>query len=254
MQTFLEFALIGFLAQLIDGVLGMGFGVISSAVLLAQGVPPPLVSASVNAAKLPTSGTAAISHWMHGNVDWRLVRALAVYGSLGGICGAVLLTGLKGPWLNMLINAYLLAIGALVLWRGIMGVAPALIAGGRFRLIGLAGGTIEGIGGSWGPVVTTGLLGSGVAPRHAIGSSNFSEFIVSFSVFATLALGYHAGFWGSEGDLSGILASVAGLVAGGLPAALAGGWLASRAPRRPLTVAVGLLAFGIGVWRTAQMF
>ena len=96
MHEFLAFALIGFLAQIVDGSLGMGFGVISSSILLAQGIPPALASASVNAAKLPTTGTAAVSHFLHKNLDWKIVRSLAIFGTLGGIIGAVLLTSLKG--------------------------------------------------------------------------------------------------------------------------------------------------------------
>ena len=92
MHEFWAFALVGFFAQLVDGALGMGFGVISASVLLAQGVPPALASASVNAAKLPTTGTAALSHYLHKNLDWKIVRALSIYGGLGGILGALLLT------------------------------------------------------------------------------------------------------------------------------------------------------------------
>lgn len=253
LDNFIAFAIVGFLAQLVDGALGMGFGVISSAVLLAQGVPPPLVSASVNAAKLPTSGTSATSHWLHGNIDWRVVRPVVVMGALGGCLGALLLTSLKGALLLWLTNLYLLAIGALVLVRAWRGRAPALVAAGRFRLIGFAGGAIEGIGGSWGPIVTTGLLGSGVPPRHAVGSSNLAEFAVSFVVFAVLTLGFHAGHWGADMEWRSLIGSVAGLVAGGVPAAIFGGRLAARVPHRPLTVAVGLLAIGIAIYRFATM-
>ncbi len=253
MDTFLEFALIGFIAQLVDGSLGMGFGVISSAVLLAQGVPPPLVSASVNAAKLPTGGTAALSNIYHRNVDWQLVRNLALFGSIGGLIGAFVLSSLKGVMLQYLINTYLILIGLFVIYRGVMGVAPQLIMAGRFRLIGFAGGTIEGIGGSWGPIVTTGLLGSGVPSRYAIGSSNFSEFVVSGTVFLTLVLAYWLGLWGEETHWKQVAVSVSGLAIGGLPAAFIGGYLAKNAPRQPLTVAVGLFAIGVAIYRFASM-
>lgn len=253
MEDFIAFAVVGFFAQLVDGALGMGFGVISSAILLAQGVPPPLVSASVNAAKLPTSGTSATSHWLHGNIDWRIVRPVVLMGAIGGAAGALLLTSLKGDLLLWLTNLYLIAIGLLVLLRAWRGATPALVAAGRFRVIGFAGGTIEGIGGSWGPIVTTGLLGSGVPPRQAVGSSNFSEFVVSFVVFSVLTLTFHTGHWGAKIDWTTMIASVAGLVAGGVPAAVFGGRLAARVPHRPLTVAVGLLALSIAAYRSATM-
>ena len=104
MSDFWSFAIVGFLAQLVDGTLGMGFGIISSSVLLAQGIHPTLASASVNAAKLPTTFTAAISHFVHKNLTWHLLIALAVFGSLGGFLGAMLLTSLKGKILFHLIN------------------------------------------------------------------------------------------------------------------------------------------------------
>src|SRR5262245_41898611 len=116
--------LVGFLAQLIDGALGMGFGVISSSILLAQGVPPALASASVNAAKLPTTGTAALSHAYHRNINWNIARRLCLFGSVGGIFGAVLLTSLKGAMLAYLVNTYLAFIGALIVYRGFMNYAP----------------------------------------------------------------------------------------------------------------------------------
>ncbi|MEZ5912565.1 MAG: sulfite exporter TauE/SafE family protein [Paracoccaceae bacterium] len=249
METFLEFAVIGFVAQVIDGALGMGFGVISSSVLLAQGVPPPVVSTCVNAAKLPTGGVAALSHWWHCNPDWVLVRRLCLYGALGGMLGALVLTGLKGAWLGHLINLYLLAIGALIIRRALRGSAAATVAGRRPSAIGFAGGLIEGIGGSWGPIVTTGLVGSGVETRRAVGSSGFSEFVVSLAVFLSLALGFATGFWGEGMRWHGLLAAVLGLVAGGVPAAFCGGWLARYAPKRPLTFAVGALAMGTAIYR-----
>lgn len=251
MSEFLSFALVGFLAQIIDGSLGMGFGVISSSILLAQGIPPALASASVNAAKLPTTGTAAISHYLHENLDWKIVRALSIYGGLGGILGALLLTNLKGAALSVMVNAYLVLIGVLIIWRGIMDYAPALLSSARARTIGAAGGLIEGIGGSWGPIVTTSLLGSGTESRYAIGSSNFSEFVVSAAVFGAFVAAFAMGLWEGGSDWKSTFTPVLGLVIGGLPAAACGGWLSKRAPKRPLTIAVGCLALGIAVYRIA---
>ena len=253
MDTFLEFALVGFFAQLVDGSLGMGFGVISSAVLLAQGVPPPLVSASVNAAKLPTGATAVASNYYHKNIDWTLVIVLSIFGSLGGILGASALSGLKGPALQYLVNSYLILIGSYIVYRGLSGIMPHVANKGRFRLIGFMGGLIEGIGGSWGPIVNTGLLGSGVPSRYAIGSTNVSEFVVSFVVFVALSLSYYFGFWGHGTDWGQVTTTVLGLAAGGLPAAFFGGYLAKMAPRRPLTIAVGLFAVSVAIYRFSTM-
>ena len=241
--------LVGFLAQLVDGALGMGFGVISSSILLAQGVPPALASASVNAAKLPTTGTAALSHAYHRNINWNIARKLCLFGSAGGIIGALLLTSLKGAMLAYLVNTYLAFIGILIVYRGFMNYAPRLIPGERVGTIGPVGGLIKGIGGSWGPIVTTGLLGSATEPRYAIGSSNFSEFVVSIAVFSAFLVAFAVGHWRGGSDWHTVALPVAGLVVGGLPAAAFGGYLAKRAPRQPLTVAVGCLALGIAVYR-----
>jgi uncharacterized membrane protein YfcA len=253
MHEFWAFALVGFFAQLVDGALGMGFGVISASVLLAQGVPPALASASVNAAKLPTTGTAAISHFMHKNLDRRIIIMLCVFGVLGGIIGATVLTSLKGKTLFVLINVYLLLIGFLIVYNGLKDVAPRLFPKGFTRLIGFVGGLIEGIGGSWGPIVTTSLLGAGTESRYAIGSSNFSEFVVSIAVFSTFVAAFAMGYWHGGSDWHEVAWPVAGLVLGGLPAAAVGGYLTKIAPKRPLTIAVGLLAISIAIYRSLTM-
>jgi uncharacterized protein len=249
MTEFWTFALVGFIAQLIDGTLGLGFGIISASVLLAQGIPPALVSASVNAAKIPTTATAAFSHYKNKNIDWSIVVALAMFGTLGGTLGMLLLTSLKGQALTTLVTSYLFLIGGLIMWRGIKGAAPRILPAAWKRMIGFAGGLIEGIGGSWGPVVTTSLLGSGVQSRYAIGSSNFAEFAVSVTVFSAYAVAFYIGHWEGGTDWQSVAYPVAGLMIGGLPAAMAGGWLARIAPSRALTVAVGALAIAIGIYR-----
>jgi uncharacterized protein len=246
---FWVFVLIGFLAQIIDGALGMGFGIISSSVLLGLGVPPALASASVNAAKIPTTGTAALSHLFHRNLDVSLVFALCIFGGIGGAIGMLLLTGLKGAWLTSIITAYLFFIGGLIVWRGLTGVAPRILPAAWRRLIGFVGGLIEGIGGSWGPVVTTSLTGSGMESRYAIGSTNFSEFFVAVTVFMAYFTAFLVGRWEGGTDWHTVVWPVAGLVAGGLPAAFFGGYLSRVTPRKTLTVLVGLLAICIGLYR-----
>jgi uncharacterized membrane protein YfcA len=250
MDDFIVFAIVGFVAQLIDGSLGMGYGVISSSILLVQGVPPALASASVNAAKLPTTGTAALSHYYHRNLDWGLVKHLAFFGALGGIIGALILTSLKGFFLSLVVNLYLAGMGFLIIYRGLMDVAPRVISAKFTRTIGLTGGLIEGVGGSWGPIVTTSLLAAGKESRFAIGSCNFSEFIVSAAVFGAFMVMFAVGHWGGGSEWRDTVYSVSGLVVGGLPAAVFGGYLSKRAPRQPLTVAVGCLALGIAVYRS----
>ncbi len=253
MHDFIAFAIVGFCAQIVDGALGMGFGIISASVLLAQGISPALVSASVNAAKLPTTGTAALSHFWHKNLNWPIVTALCIFGVLGGILGAMALTNLKGHTLQVMINLYLLLIGSLIVYHGIRDVAPRLFPKGFTKLIGFSGGVIEGIGGSWGPIVTTSLLGTGTESRYAIGSSNFSEFAVSVAVFSTFVGAFAMGNWEGGADWRSMALPISGLVVGGLPAAIFGGYLSKIAPKRALSIAVGLFAISIGIYRFATM-
>jgi uncharacterized protein len=249
MSEFLVFCLIGFLAQLCDGALGMGFGVISSSVLLGLGVPPALASASVNAAKIPTTATAALSHLYHRNLEWPLVSALCIYGGIGGAIGMLMLTSLKGTLLTSILTFYLLLVGGLIIMRGIRGTAPRVLPAAWRRSIGFVGGLIEGIGGSWGPIVTTSLLGAGTESRYAIGSTNFSEFFVSITVFTAYASAFLLGHWEGGSDWRSVALPVCGLVIGALPAAFFGGLLSKIAPKRTLTIAVGLLAVSIGIYR-----
>ncbi|SDJ98666.1 sulfite exporter TauE/SafE family protein [Aliiruegeria lutimaris] len=253
MGDFVFFALVGFVAQLADGALGMGFGIISASILFGSGVAPPLVSATVNAAKIPTGTIAALSHWRFGNIDTALLRPLAIGGVLGGLAGALTLSHLKGNLLTVLISCYLLLIGMTVILRGLRNRPPRPVRSGNASLIGAAGGLIEGIGGSWGPIVTPALTGAGHPPNRAIGSGAAAELCVSVAVFVTLALTYFAGTWAPQPG-RGLLIPTAGLLAGGIPAAVFGGWLASRAPRRALTIAVGLLTLGIGTYRLLDLF
>jgi uncharacterized protein len=251
MDDFVLFLIVGFLAGITDGSLGMGFGVISSAILLGQNISPALVSATVNAAKLPTGFFAALSHSYHRNVDWGIVRKVALYGSIAGVIGAFVLTSLSGPLLRWIINTYLVAIGLLIVLRAIKGTKPILFRKPRLAIIGALGGLIEGIGGSWGPVVTSALLGSGVQPRYAVGSSNTAEFIVSVAVLTKLLTTYALGYWGEAGDWASVLYPMLGLIAGGIPAAFMGGWLVKSISPRPLMLGVGFLVLGIAVYRIA---
>ncbi len=249
MSEFVVFAIIGFCAQIIDGSLGMGFGIISSSVLLGMGVPPALASASVNAAKIPTTGTAALSHLYHRNLDVPLVTALCIFGGIGGAIGMLLLTGLKGAWLTSVITFYLLFVGGLIVWRGIKGIAPRVLPASWRRTIGFVGGMVEGIGGSWGPIVTTSLMGTGTESRYAIGSTNFAEFFVAVTVFSAYLTAFMVGRWEGGTEWQSVAVPVAGLVVGGLPAAFFGGLLSKITPRKTLTVLVGVLAISIGIYR-----
>jgi uncharacterized protein len=242
MMDFLVFAAVGFLAQLIDGALGMGYGVISSVVLLASGVPPAHTSATVHAAKLFTTAASGTSHIIHGNVDKRILIILCAAGSIGGIIGALVLVNIAGGAIRPFIFGYLGIMGLVIIWRGLMFPTNKTVPGKFIAPLGSLGGFLDAIGGGgWGPVVTSSLIGAGAAPRFVVGTVNAAEFVVTCAVVSAFAATMIFGVWEEANGISDHLLAVAGLVVGGLPAAVMAGWLLKKAPRKPLMIAVGAL-------------
>ncbi len=244
--SLLIYALIGFGAQLVDGALGMGFGVISSTVLLWNGVPPNVVSASTHSAKLFTNGTAGVSHWVAGNISRALLIRLSLFGMVGGVLGGVLLVHVDASILRPLVAGYLLLMGLLIIWRAYRRVVDApdhsLKAA---RPAGFIAGFLDAVGGGgWGPVTTSTLVGRGGTPRYVIGSVTMAEFFVSIAVVVTLAS------YGSIGDWNVLV----GLVTGGVVAAPFAGFSLKRIPARPLMAAVGVLVIVLSGLMIVRLF
>lgn len=253
--TFGLFFVVGFFAQLIDGAVGMAYGVISSAVLLAFGVMPAQVSAMVHGAKCFTNGASGVSHLMHRNVDWRLLVRLAPAGVIGGILGAYLLTGFDPTFIKALIVAYLAFIGAVMLSRTLRTLPEREPHLKHVIPIGLAGGYLDAsVGGGWGPVVTSTLLGRGHTPRYVIGSVNTAEFFVTVAISVTFIWTFFTGRLVVEGGwiLGG--AAFAGLVIGGLIAAPLAGYVTKVAPARLLLAAASVLVIALSVWQGVQLW
>jgi uncharacterized membrane protein YfcA len=250
---FLSFAAVGFFAQLIDGALGMGYGVISSVMLLTTGVPPAQTSASVHAAKLFTTATSGASHALHGNVDRKLMLQLAIAGGAGGILGAILVTQIAGATMRPLVFMYLMIVGIIILVRCFR---PPVEASPHPRLVsplGAVGGFLDAIGGGgWGPVVTSTLIGTGAPPRYVIGSVNAAEFVVTCAVVGVFATTLLFGVWQESEGLLEHTIPVIGLIAGGIPAAVLAGRLLKHAPRKPLTVAVSALIILLSSFELAR--
>ena len=239
-QEFLVFALIGFVAQLIDGALGMAFGVISTSSLLAFGVPPAAASAMTHVTEIFTTAASGASHVYHRNVEWRLVGRLAPAGMLGGGIGAYVLSAVDARFMQPIVSTYLAGIGIYIFFKAFRPLWPRSVKDRAVPWIGLGGGLLDAMGGGgWGPIVTGSLIGRGHTPRQVIGSANLTEFLVTVTISATfvLALGW------SE------LSTAAGLIVGGVLAAPLGGFLVSRIPVRPLMAAVGAILFAVSVWR-----
>jgi uncharacterized membrane protein YfcA len=233
MDKIFLFVLIGFAGQAIDGALGMAYGVTCSTALIALGIAPAVASASVHTAEIFTTAASGFSHWRLGNVDMRLVARLAVPGMIGGALGAYFLTSFPGETLVPYVSAYLLILGAVIVWRAFRS-RPARhdISTPRAIGLGLTGGFLDAAGGGgWGPIVTSSLIGSGAAPRMAIGSVNLAEFFVAATITATFIATIGLELW----------PIIAGLIIGGVLAAPLAAYAASRIPAKPLMVIVGCL-------------
>lgn len=231
---FLVYVLVGFLAQMIDGALGMAYGVSSNTFLLSVGIPPATASASVHMAEVVTTGISGIAHWRLGNIDWKLVKRLLIPGVIGGVTGAYLLTSIPGDIIKPIVSAYLLVMGGVIIYKAFnLKEFKPKEHGRRVSLLGLVGGFFDAIGGGgWGPIVTTTLVARGKEPRLAIGSVNFSEFFVTFSESVTFVLAL---------SFSEYWQIIAGLLVGGAIAAPIAAVLAKKLPVKALMIFVGVV-------------
>ncbi|BDA82808.1 UPF0721 transmembrane protein [Aureimonas sp. SA4125] len=242
MHDFMIFFFVGALAQLVDGALGMAYGVISSTVLLSFGVLPAQASASVHAAELFTTAASGGAHIWHKNIDWKLFWRLVPFGVLGGALGAYVLTGLDGDVVKPYVAAYLAVMGAYLLSRSFRQVPQKPVPARVVPPLALVGGLFDAIGGGgWGPIVTSGLLGAGGQPRYVIGSVNAAEFLVTLSVSLSFALALVTGHWEDAPDLMTNAMAVAGLVCGGVVVAPFAGYAIRIIPQNWLLRLVGLL-------------
>jgi uncharacterized membrane protein YfcA len=255
MNDFLIFLLVGFLAQCVDGALGMAYGVISSTVLLAFGVPPAAASASVHAAEVFTTAASAGSHAVNKNVNWVLFAPLALGGVVGGILGAFVLTSIDGNLLKPWITVYLAIMGVTIIWRAWRGTRPRDFSKKLAGPLGVIGGFFDAIGGGgWGPTVTTTLVGSGENARMSIGTVNTAEFFVTSAISATFLAALLTGHWQQADGLMTHATAVAGLVVGGLLAAPMAGIITRLAPTRVLTYGVGAIVLLVAGYQALRLF
>ena len=223
---------VGLLAQLVDGALGMGYGVTAASFLLGLGASPAVASASVHIAKFFTCGVSGIAHARVGNVNRRLFLRLLVPGALGAVLGVLVVTQLDAALLKPWVAAYLAVIGVYILARAFRALRRRQGEPRHVGKLALFGGFLDAIGGGgWGPVVTSTLVGSGSDPRTTIGSVNFAEFFVTLATAASFTLLAVEGTW----------PVVAGLVVGGVLAAPFAARLCRGLNPRLLLVLVGLL-------------
>jgi uncharacterized membrane protein YfcA len=230
----LIFILFGFIAQMIDGCLGMAYGVSCTTFFLSLGIPPAIASASVHTAEMFTTAVSGISHFKLGNVDKKIFLKLLMPGIIGGVLGAYILTEIPGGKIRPFVSIYLLIMGLVILRKVFK---RTHLKGSKVRLVplGLVGGFFDAIGGGgWGPIVTTTLVANGNTPRYAIGSVNSAEFFVTIAESLTFFL-----------TIGTLLVQhwekIVGLMIGGVLAAPLAAYLCKKMPTRVLMIMVGLL-------------
>jgi uncharacterized membrane protein YfcA len=253
MQDFLLFLVVGFLAQAVDGALGMAYGVICSTTLLAFGVSPAHASAAVHAAELFTTAASGSAHLYHRNIDWKLFWRLTPFGVLGGVLGAFVLTSFQGDVIKPFITVYLALVGLYLVSRSFRRIPSKPVPAAVVAPLGLGGGFLDAAGGGgWGPIVTTGLLGFGGTPRFVIGTVNAAEFLITLSVSLTFLFALLSGHWQEAGELTRNLAAVSGLIVGGICAAPLAGLIVKTLKESTLLRLVGCLIVLLAGWQTGQ--
>jgi hypothetical protein len=231
---FLLLVLVGFIAQIIDGSLGMAYGVSANSFLLTVGLSPAIASSSVHAAEVVTTLISGLSHLKFGNIDKRMVLRLLLPGVIGGGLGAYILTTIDGNLIKPWISIYLLVMGIRILWKAFHPTPehdrePKT---GLLVALGLAGGSLDAIGGGgWGPVVTSTLISTGHSPRKTIGSVNFSEFFVTLTESIVFILTIGLTHW----------KVILGLLLGGVIAAPLGAFVTKKLPHKAIMIIVGVL-------------
>jgi uncharacterized membrane protein YfcA len=239
---FALYVLAGFAAQLIDGALGMAYGVTASSLLLSIGIPPAASSATVHAAECFTTGASALSHHAFRNIDGQLFRRLLVPGVVGAILGAYILSNFPGEVLRPYISAYLILMGLIIVYKAFRIFPPRQVTS-HIAPLGFFGALIDTMGGGgWGPIVASTLIVRGNDIRKAVGSVNAVEFFVTMSASLTFLITLGLSNW----------QIILGLALGGIPAAPLGAWAAKHVPVKPFMIFVGLLVIVIST-RTLLM-
>jgi uncharacterized membrane protein YfcA len=229
----LYYVLGGFIAQMIDGALGMAYGVTATTFLLSVGISPAAASASVHASEVFTSGVSGYMHLKFGNVNSKLFKTLVIPGVIGAILGAYVLSSLEdyAVYIKPIVSVYTLFLGAII-------IRKALIKRQEKRqlkkvgLLALFGGYLDSIGGGgWGPIVSSTLIASGRHPKYTIGSVNLTEFFVSLASSITFFTVIGLGYW----------QVIVGLILGGVVAAPIAARLANKLPIKTMMILVGLV-------------
>ncbi|MBF9239447.1 TSUP family transporter [Hymenobacter sp. BT683] len=247
-DTFYLFVAVGFVAQLIDGLLGMGYGVVSAISLMSLGLNPAAVSASIHTAEMFASGASGYQHYRFGNVNKRLFKALLLPGVAGSVSGALLLSYFGeqyANWIKPLLAFYLLLLGLRILSKALRRQRERRRKVKNAGWLAGAGGFLDSFGGGgWGPLVTSTLIANGRTPQYVIGTVSLVEFFVTFASALTFFSILGISHW----------QIVAGLIVGGVAAAPLAAKLSGRIPTRWMFVGVGLMVIGWSLWTLRKLF
>lgn len=232
-ETFFWFLLAGFVAQIVDGALGMAYGVTSNSILLSFGLSPKLASTAVHTAEVFTTGVSGLSHIWFGNFDKKLFLKLIIPGVISASIGAFLLGSvIDGAIVKPYINAYLIILGIIIILKAFK---KQMNSNGSLKHISLYatfGGFLDAIGGGgWGPIVTSNLIRQGQTPSIIIGTVNTAEFFVTF--FSAGILIYFTGIQSWQ--------IILGLIVGGTLAAPFGAYITKKIPQKAMMITVGVL-------------
>lgn len=240
--TFYTFVAVGFVAQLIDGMLGMGYGVVSAISLMSLGLSPASVSASIHTAEMFASGASGYNHYRFGNVNKRLFKVLLLPGIAGSISGALLLAKFGDEYANIIkpvLALYLLGLGVRIISKAVRRQAQQRRKVKNAGWLAGAGGFLDSFGGGgWGPLVTSTLIANGRTPNYVIGTVSLVEFFVTFASALTFFSMLGLSHW----------QIVAGLIVGGVAAAPIAARLAGRLPTRWMFVGVGTMVVVWSLW------
>lgn len=245
-ETFLYFMLGGFIAQLIDGALGMAYGVSATTILLTLGVSPAVASMSVHASEIVTSGVSGIMHLRFGNVNNRLFKSIVVPGIIGAIIGAYLLSEFEqySNYIKPIVSSYTLFLGALIIYKVVRKKQERKKVT-RVGWLATLGGFLDSIGGGgWGPVVSSTLIARGKNPRMIVGSVNLAEFFVSLASSFTFFTILGAAAW----------QPILGLILGGVCAAPIAAYLTSRLNIKAMMLFVGIVVIIVSLRNIFTLF
>lgn len=236
---------VGFFAQMIDGCLGMAYGVLSTTFLTATGVPIANASSSVHFAEIFTTFSSGVSHLRFKNVDKNLLYKLLIPGCIGGIIGAYALSSINSDAIKPFVNTYLLILGLYILYKGAKKQLNPIL--NKVIPIGFLGGLLDAIGGGgWGPIVTTNLVVSGNSPRHTVGTVNTAEFFVTLVQSAT--------FFFCLGNYFAYSKLIIGLLIGGVIAAPIAAFACKKINEKIMTILIGIIIVATNIYALLKYF